>query len=52
MTITSYILTAIGGYVLCIFTWPYIRSTVIGVEAEAAQLRARASAIVAAARGK
>lgn len=43
--------SVVAGYVLSIYTWPFIRSTVLGVEAEAKLLRDRAAAIIAAARG-
>lgn len=49
-TFLPYVLAAAGGYVASIFTWPAIRSAVVGVEAEVASLRARAAAISAAAR--
>lgn len=46
------ILAATGGYIASIYTWPAIRATVLGVEAEAKLLRDRATAIINAARGR
>lgn len=49
-TFLPYVLAAAGGYVASVFTWPAIRTVVVGVETEVASLRARAAAISAAAR--
>jgi len=38
------------GYIASIYTWPWIRTKIIGVEAEADALRDRASAIITKAR--
>ena len=39
-----------AGYAASIYTWPSIRTKIIGVEAEANALRDRASAIITKAR--
>ena len=52
MTIASYVLVFTGGYVASIYTWPYIRATVLGVEGEVALLRDRVNAVLSAAKGK
>jgi hypothetical protein len=37
----------IGGYVAAIFTWPKIRTRIVGAEAEIASLREKARALEA-----
>lgn len=35
-----------GGYVASIYTWPWIRTTVLGVEAEIGILRTRLNSLI------
>ena len=41
------ILAAVGGYVASVFTWPALRTKVLGVEAEVASLKARVTSLTA-----
>jgi hypothetical protein len=41
----------LSGFVVSIYTWPWLRAKFLGAEAEAQKLRDRASAILAKARG-
>lgn len=40
------ILGFVGGYAASIYTWPWIRTTVLGVEAEIGILRARLNSLI------
>lgn len=37
---------AAGAYVVAIFTWPWLRTKLLGAQAEADRLRARANAVL------
>ena len=47
MQIVIVIASFVAGYVASIYTWPYFRTTVVGVEVEANALRSRANNIMA-----
>ncbi len=42
-----YLAAFIAGYMVCVFTWSKIRTWIVGVEAEAASLKKRASDLLA-----
>lgn len=37
---------AVGAYAAAIFTWPWLRTKLLGAQAEADRLRARANAVL------
>jgi len=47
MTILFYTALVVAGYVSSIYTWPLIRQALLGVQAEAQSLRAKAKALEA-----
>jgi hypothetical protein len=52
MDIILFVLLAGGaGYAVSIYTWPRLRQTLIGIESEIGNLRARARALEARLRG-
>lgn len=51
MTIALLIFAAIAGYLVSIVTWPRLRQTLIGIENEIDDLRAKARALEASLRG-
>ena len=42
------VLFVVGGYVLSIYTWPWLRLKLTGASAEYDRLRARADAVISA----
>ncbi len=50
MTTFLMILAFAGGYAASIYTWPWLRTAIVGTEAEIASLRARASTLAASIR--
>lgn len=49
MTVFLYIVMLAGGYTASIYTWPWLRTKLQGVEAEIKALQARADTLKAAA---
>ena len=52
MNTLLYVALVIGGYVASIFTWPWVRKTAFGVQAEAENLRAKARDLEATVKAK
>ncbi len=48
----SFVIPLAIGYVAAVWTWPWIRRMVLGAEAEAALLKAKADALLAKVKGK
>jgi hypothetical protein len=46
------IFVAVGAYVASIYTWPWLRTKLVGIEAEVKALEARAQALKTAVTGK
>lgn len=47
-TVILNVLFAAGGYVAAIYTWPWLRTKLLGAQAEADRLRSRANVVLAA----
>ncbi len=45
-TIIGDVAIAAGAYVAAIFTWPWLRTKLLGAQAEVDRLRARANAVI------
>lgn len=45
-TVIFDVLFIAGGYVASIYTWPWLRTKLLGAQAEADRLRARANAVL------